>query len=586
MNKNTVWAIVLSILVLVVFTFLQPIINPVSNTSVAYTTEISEETPAPILEAVNIVESDAEPTLGEVDDLLDEFYVEETYTITTDVVRVTFTNRGGDIISYELLKHSDGEAEVQMADNITFDNRAFSVSFGDASAPIIDDIFTTKIIDDYTIGFFKPYKIKNPDGTESTFTFVKEYAFLPNEYTFRLDIRVEDITNLESFEFDNVAYTLRTAPQIGPYYDKKADRYENRTFMTFNGEKIKKEQGLKDNSSRIYDKAVAWTGVSGKYFSTLVAPMNTTTIGDITYSAALEVENYANSQVKIARNPILDSSALDTYYVYVGPRTEAEMGKYNKAENNGWKLSNLRFDEALQTSGILSWLEKALKWIMEILYKIIPNWGVSIILMTILLKLALFPLTKKSSMASLKMQELQPRMQEIQTKYKGNSEKMNQEMAKLYQETGYNPLSGCLPLLIQFPLIIAMFNLFNNYFEFRGAMFIPGWIPDLSVGDSVCTLKFSIPLLGNHIRLLPIIYLVSQLISGKITSATSSGGNGMSMKLMMYVMPIVFFFIFYSAPSGLLLYWTVSNFLTLIQQVILNGFMKRKKNEIALKKKK
>ena len=73
----------------------------------------------------------------------------------------------------------------------------------------------------------------------------------------------------------------------------------------------------------------------------------------------------------------------------------------------------------------------------------------------------------------------------METKYKENPQKMNEEMAKLYKETGYNPMSGCLPLLIQFPLIIAMFNLFNNYFEFRGAMFIPGWIPDLSVGDSI-----------------------------------------------------------------------------------------------------
>ena len=183
------------------------------------------------------------------------------------------------------------------------------------------------------------------------------------------------------------------------------------------------------------------------------------------------------------------------------------------------------------------------------------------------------------------MQEVQPRMTEIQTKYKNNPEKMNQEMAKLYQETGYNPLSGCLPLLIQFPLIIAMFNLFNNYFEFRGAMFIPGWIPDLSVGDSVYTLKFNLPLLGNHIRLLPVIYLVSQLIYGKVTSATTSGGNATQMKIMMYAMPIVFFFVFYSAPSGLLIYWTVSNLLTLVQQMFLNKMMKKKKAELELKKK-
>ena len=577
MDKNTVWAIVLSSLVLLVFTFLQPIVNPV--TTVPTTTEVVE----PIEEStVTAVESS---NIGEPDYLEDEYFIEENFTITTNNVKVTFTNRGGDIIGYELLNHKDGDAYIQMADNITESNRAFSVSFGDASKPIIEDIFNTKIIDDYTIGFYKPYTVRNSDGTESSFTFVKQYTFLPDEYVFKLDIRVENITNAKSFNFDDVAYTLRTSPQIGPYYDKKKDRYENRTFMTYNGEKVKK-QVLGENASKIYDKAVDWTCVSGKYFSILVAPMNTSSIGDVTYSTALEVDNYANAQVKISRNPIMDSSSLDTYYVFVGPRTDSALGIYNKAENNGWKLSNIRFDDALQTSGLFSWLEKALKWIMEILYKIIPNWGVSIILMTILLRLVLFPLTKKSTLASLKMQEVQPRMTEIQTKYKNNPEKMNQEMAKLYQETGYNPVSGCLPMLIQLPLLIAMFHLFNNYFEFRGAMFIPGWIPDLSVGDSVYTLNFNLPLLGNQIRILPVIYLISQLVYGKFSSATTAGANATQMKIMMYAMPICFFFVFYSAPSGLLIYWTISNVLTLVQQIFLNKIKNAKQAEMDAKKSK
>jgi YidC/Oxa1 family membrane protein insertase len=184
------------------------------------------------------------------------------------------------------------------------------------------------------------------------------------------------------------------------------------------------------------------------------------------------------------------------------------------------------------------------------------------------------------------MQEVQPRMTEIQTKYKNNPEKMNQEMAKLYQETGYNPVSGCLPMLIQLPLLIAMFNLFNNYFEFRGAMFIPGWIPDLSVGDSVYTLNFNLPLIGNQIRILPVIYLISQLIYGKFSSATTAGANAAQMKIMMYAMPICFFFVFYSAPSGLLIYWTISNVLTLVQQIFLNKIKNAKQAEMDAKKSK
>ena len=123
------------------------------------------------------------------------------------------------------------------------------------------------------------------------------------------------------------------------------------------------------------------------------------------------------------------------------------------------------------------------------------------------------------------------------------------------------------------------------YFEFRGASFIPHWINDLSVGDSVYTFKRSIPFLGNHIRILPLIYLASQLFYGKITNnggAAPTSGK-FNMNLMMYGMPILFFFIFYNAPSGLLLYWTVSNIIQMVQQIVINKIMKQKKAELAKK---
>jgi len=150
-------------------------------------------------------------------------------------------------------------------------------------------------------------------------------------------------------------------------------------------------------------------------------------------------------------------------------------------------------------------------------------------------------------------------------------------MAEFYKKEGYNPLSGCMPLLIQFPLIIAMFNLFNNHFELRGAMFIPGWIPDLSAPESIFNFApLNIPFIGSDLRLLPIIYVASQLLYGKFTQTPDQQSNS-QMKIIMYVMPLVFFFIFYSAPSGLLVYWIATNVLTIVQQMIINKMIARKK---------
>jgi YidC/Oxa1 family membrane protein insertase len=178
------------------------------------------------------------------------------------------------------------------------------------------------------------------------------------------------------------------------------------------------------------------------------------------------------------------------------------------------------------------------------------------------------------------MQTLSPKIKEIQEKHKDNPQKMNAEMAEFYKKEGYNPLSGCLPMIIQIPIFFAMYNLFNNHFDLRGAMFIPGWIPDLSLPESIANFgDFRLPILGwNDLRLLPFIYVGSQLLYGKVTQTPDQQGNS-QMKIMLYAMPIVFFFILYDVPSGLLLYWIMSNVLTMVQQVIINKYLAKKKAE-------
>ena len=573
MEKNTIWAIILSTLVIVVFSFIQ--INSIQNVSTVDTVAESDKVEIVDINTTNNAQQVSEIDFSDLPDLK-----EEEIVISTDLISVTLTNKGGDVINYFLLDHKDGENYVNMVDNISEENRAFSIALGNEKNAIINELFYMEKIDTNTVKFSRPMVIKNADGSINTFTLVKKYSFMPGEYVFKLDVSIEGSDSMTGLNINNTAYTLRSAPQIGPYYNRKQNRYENRTFQSFTGEKSK-TQTLSDGQTKEYTDTFTWTGITGKYFALLVSPVSASNIMEkVVYSTKEEIDEYPNAQNMLVRVPVLQKSVQDTYYIYAGPRTESALKRYNNAAENGWSIANMKFDYCLQSSGILSWLEIALKWIMEILYKLIPNYGVSIILMTLLLRLALFPLTKKSSVSTIKMQEIQPKMKEIQDKYKDNKEKLNMEMAKFYKEAGYNPLMGCLPLLIQFPIIIAMFNLFNNYFEFRGAMFIPGWIPDLSVGDSVYALSFNLPLLGNHIRILPLIYLGSQFVQGMITNAANPGAQGKSMKITFYIMYVVFFFMFYNAPSGLLIYWTFSNMLMMVQQVIINRMMKKKRAEI------
>jgi YidC/Oxa1 family membrane protein insertase len=580
MDKNTIWAIVLSVAVIGAFIFLQPLFSPLDKTEAVQNKSV--QTAAGPAEKKTTDKSAAEKnTVLSQPAETDETVPEQTVVITTDKVKAVFTNKGGDIVDYELLNHIDTDTGkgVQMADSISDFNRSCAVSLGGPDNMLVNDTFNVERPDSNTVLFTKHY-----DG----YTLGKRYTFKPGEYIFKLEILVHSDEGNVVLNNNGTAYTLRTSPQIGPHFDSKSNRYEVRQFLSFNGDK-KKTVNVGSKQFKSYEKSYTWTGIAGKYFEALVIPADSGVMNGSYYSSKIEMNDYADAQAFLTRRQFSGSDMADTYYVYFGPRNEKDLRRYNSAENNDWQLSGLKLPESLQSSGWLGWLENILKWALEMLYKLIPNWGVAIILMTVIFKFAMFPLTKKQSLSTLKMQNLQPQMTAIQTKYKDNPQKMQEAMGKLYKENNYNPASGCLPMLLQFLVIFAMYNLFNNYFEFRGASFIPGWIPDLSAGDSVYTFKKSIPFVGNAIRILPVIYLGSQLLYGKITqnggTAVGNGTSAAQMKFMMYGMPIIFFFIFYNAPSGLLLYWTVSNLIQMGQQLVINKIMEEKKKETAVERK-
>lgn len=578
MNKNTIIAIVLSTIVVLASLILQPMLFPNTANNVAESENVTEET-----SAVKVEEDKKDLSLI-VEDESDKNVEEQFFEITTKNAQIVLTNRGGDMISYKLLNHIDVDTKdgIQMVDNVSKTNRACAVAFGDVNSPINNEIFNVTHKDENVYFFTKSISIKKEDGSVSKVILGKRYTFDPESYVFKLDILIH------GDDIENLVYTLRTSPQIGPHFDPKLNRYENRQFISFNGEKAKR-QVISAKQFKSYNKDYLWNGIGGKYFVNLVVPLNPEKMDNSYYSTLINEENnYSNAQAICVRKPFSED-VEDSYYMYYGPREEKALKIFNVAENNSWKLSGLKLNECLNSNGWLGWLETILKWFMEVINKFVHNWGVSIIIMTILIKLLMFPFTKKQSLGTLKMQEIQPKIQAIQAKYKDNQQKLQQEMAKIYKDNGYNPMSGCLPMLVQFLILFAMYNLFNNYFEFRGSSFIPNWIEDLSSGDSIYTLKFDIPFFGNQVRILPFIYLASQLLFGKITGNGGTAAPGTSqaqMQMMMYVMPVMFFVMFYNAPSGLLLYWTVSNIFQMGQQIIINKTMKQKKAELAAKKNK
>jgi len=511
---------------------------------------------------------------------------EQEYIVETDVVRATFTNAGGELVSLTLKKHkdqSDSRGGVDMVVPGSQGSEGLSLSFGSAPSPM-RELMNTQYLGENknTIAFSRMFEAPLAGSDQKVpFVLKKIFSFNDGEYMFGLAVSIEQPDGKPIVLGSNgVAYRIDLGPQIGPRFDQLPKNADFRKYIAEVDGK-KKTESPKANTATVIAPSASWLSLSGKYFAFIAVPKAPL--------SGYEIETNQDPLIKqtntlgLLRSSFAGASTTDTYYFYFGPKTSGELGKYEYADKNGFGLSNLKLEDTMEGSGIFGWLENFLKLLLNLFYSIIPNYGVAIILVTIVIKALFFPLTKKSSFATARMAEIQPKMQELQTKYKNNPQKLNQEMAELYKRENYNPMSGCLPMLIQFPLFIAMYNLFNNHFDLRGAMFIHGWITDLSLPESIINFgNFRMPIVGwNDLRALPIIYVLSQFLYGKFTqtpqSAQMDSQQANQMKLMTYGMPLMFFFILYDVPSGLLIYWITNNILTIAQQVVINDLMKKHK---------
>lgn len=213
---------------------------------------------------------------------------------------------------------------------------------------------------------------------------------------------------------------------------------------------------------------------------------------------------------------------------------------------------------------------KLLFFLMNIFHSLTNSWGLSIILLTIALRIMMYPLNAWSMNSSAKMQQVMPKVQAIQEKYKKDPKKAQMEIVNIYREHKINPLSGCFPLLIQIPFLIGMFDLLKSAFELRGASFIPGWINDLAAPDVLFSWNYSLPIIGNQFHLLPILTGLVMFFQQRWMSPTPVSGElsdkDRQQRAMGTMMAVIFTLMFYNFPSGINIYWISTSILGMLQQ--------------------
>ncbi len=309
--------------------------------------------------------------------------------------------------------------------------------------------------------------------------------------------------------------------------------------------------------------SVLWAGLNSKYFAALMIPDPSLKAQYLrkelrdngeSPSAAIAASTDAASLIISGLSP--GERRTDDFRIYVGPKEDAIL-KTIKHRNVP--------DEPLRMSKIIDFgflwpVAWAMLWLLHGFHRIMGNFGIAIILLTLLTKLASYPLTRKSYKSMKEMQDLQPLLAELKEKYRDDPQKLNRATMRLYKEHGVNPLGGCIPWIPQLPILWALFSVFGNAVELRGAPFCL-WMDDLSAPDTLFPLPFTIPLILTQIdavRFLPIIYGVTTLLQQKMNAGMTPIADNTQAKIMQFV-PFIFVFVLYNWSSGLILYWTCSN---------------------------
>jgi YidC/Oxa1 family membrane protein insertase len=239
------------------------------------------------------------------------------------------------------------------------------------------------------------------------------------------------------------------------------------------------------------------------------------------------------------------------YRIYLGPQ---ELQIINRI-NPEWS--------AIIYYGTFDFIAQLLVQALEFFYRLAHNWGWAIIFLSLAIYLLLYPLTLKQLRSMKEMQALQPRMEEIRRAYKDNPQKLNSEIMKLYREHKVNPLGGCLPLILQLPVFFALYQALLRASFLRGASFL--WIKDLTEPDRLFLLPANLPV--HEVNILPILMAITMFIQQKLSLTAATDSVAEQQKMMLVIMPLMFGFIFYNMPAGLVLYWFVNSTLMLMNQL-------------------
>lgn len=581
MDRNTTIAFVLISLILIVWLFLNQPPAPAPNENNADSTSVIKQD-AEILQKKTDDDQLKEKSLPQTLDSskLGSFFkissgAERIIGVENDLVKLEFSTRGGNIKKYYLKKYKNWYAINIEQEKDFYYEKVQLINYskgGDYNLSFITSegkAINTSVLDfDYSGDDY--YKLTNDDSVTFVFTYkinndkqiIKKFTLFGNKYSFDTEVEFVGLENV----IGNGAIDVVWDNGIRFVEENSVDEASYSNASVFYGG----EQVIVDASSagEVVEKPFTgrtdWAAVRNKYFAAIISPRDPQRVE----SAYIKGENKAlsNHGVKEFYSlrltiPIKNANReRHSFSIYIGPIDydilKAEGNNLEKIVDFG-SFFGLKFI-------VRPIAEYILLPLFKFLHTFIPNYGVVIIVFSLIIKIVLYPLTKSSLTSMKKMQLLQPKIAEIKEKYKDDPQKMNKETMKLYSTYGVNPAGGCLPLLLQMPIFVALWGLFQTAIELRQQPFIL-WIRDLSRPDVIIDLGTKIPLFGiDKISGLALLMGITTFIQQKMTVKDPKQQS------LVYIMPIMLTLMFMNFPSGLNLYYFMFNIFSIIQQIYVN----------------
>ncbi|MBT6729860.1 MAG: membrane protein insertase YidC [Cryomorphaceae bacterium] len=488
---------------------------------------------------------------------LDKKFKEEIITLENDKILFEISTSGADINKLLLKDFSNYNDQPLFLVNDNKSIFSYNIPIGRNSIINSRDLnYSAEIIKDKSI-------LKLTAVIDSQRSLELTYSLEENSSILDFDLRLNDSDRNSTYD------QLELVWGKDSFRNSKSIDYENRYTALSYGFEDEKDSWLSvAGTSNKNINNVNWISFREHFFSSILILNNETNNVEISSEDLASNETLDNEFTKRFKANIplsLDSDNDLSFKMYFGPTDYETLKEYNLSLENsvdmGW--------------GIFGWLNRFIFFPLFSFLTTYFSYGISIILMTIIVKVSISPLTYKSYLSQIKMKILKPELEVINEKFKDDAMKKQQETMKLYTKSGANPMSGCLPAFLQMPIFFALFVFFPAAFSLRQKSFL--WADDLSSYDSILDLGFYIPLYGDHISLFPILASISIFFYTKMTTGQqmmpASQTGGVNMKVIMYLMPLMMLFFFNNYASGLSLYYFISNLLTIILMLIIKNFI-------------